>query len=154
MILSAVLCISYFIYLLEINASFSWRQRRTLLRQNPPILGVSPRVNICPERAVPWHIPPDICFLNKSFQVTARVAVHHWINKSGSFNPSIVSSARFPGQETLGALQIIQYIFIYFTIDFSCFLRLTTCKLLLPINMAASEKQISAFRSKSALVAV
>ena len=104
MILSAVLSFHISYIFLEISPSFSWRRRRTCFATGIRNIGVSPRVNICPNGAVPWHIPPDICSVNLSGDSRSS-GLSHWINKSGSFQSfHLVSSARFPGQETLGAL--------------------------------------------------
>jgi len=61
-------------------------------------------VNICPNGAVPWHIPPDICSVNLSGDSRSS-GLSHSTDKSGSFQSyRSAFSVRASGQETLGAL--------------------------------------------------
>ena len=97
-----------------------------------------------------------IC-VHQIFQVATEIAVYH---------VGQISLVRFNHlaqffqrelwvEEYLAHFQIVQYIFIYLTIDSSYFFYSLICEFLLPIKMSCFEKQIFLpFGSKGALVAV
>ena len=64
----------------------------------------APPADTCPNGAVPWHIPPDMCSPTLSDGNRSSGSLR-WTDKSGSFQSyRSAFSVRASGQETLGEL--------------------------------------------------
>ena len=122
-----------------------------------PIFSYSPHIYYYSQHNHIYLLPylPLLC--SQIFQVATEIAVYH---------VGQISLVRFNHlaqffqrelwvEEYLAHFQIVQYIFIYLTIDSSYFFYSLICEFLLPIKMSCFEKQIFLpFGSKGALVAM